>query len=371
LHRLHAVSTAKWCVTECMAEIRVMPSGRRQVVEKRLIVLQPLVTGHGERRPMTDLQEALGISRRNVYVLLDRLRRLPPIIAVAPPGGARAAKPRGMSGERDLVVEKAIVEAISANPGARLSLVVDVGRQAAENAGHSRPAAKTILRKMDALRSVVPEPSMIGRRVLLDACPVKLAVMHRGRLIPQTLAFLIDLESTELLGWGGAWVGDDAAAMLGAISCARRWTRGLRQVRGIAAEVASMEVIVPPCFEFGSVASIPPLLRLSKGGPRSSGVRLRRLLGPSVAGILLIPRADRTVDHMDPKDATEWVTIERKALPVLLEGRFRGGIPAQAHEQSDSAIPHDALDQIVNILATLKPALEATSSILTGRPSRR
>lgn len=88
-----------------------------------------------------------------------------------------------------------------------------------------------------------------------------------------------------------------------------------------------------------------------RGGPRSRGVRMRRLMGPEVAGITLLPRYDRSREWLDPDAASDWVVLDRRSLYPILQRQL---MPWAMQVVKRTGGPgHDALDEAVARLSRL------------------
>ncbi|MCU6455432.1 hypothetical protein LPN01_15225 [Sphingomonas sp. A2-49] len=361
LARLQRATGGDWSPQEQAYSFASMPLAERDRAVGRLLALEPMVTGGANRR-VADLEAELGIKRRNVYVLIDRLRRMPPAeaVAVRSRSGHRRAAVRGVEETRSTLIDRAVLDALAADPASNLATVVRQVQAAARAADISVPAAKTVSRRLDALRRAHGSTGAVGRHILVDEAPVRVAVSHDGRLAAQSLALVLDVDTSLVLGWGMASIGCGYSAIEAALTSFVLWHHRVREIRSVASTLERMEMVLPPGLRIGPRQDFDEPVRLLRGGSRTSGVRMRRLVGAAISGIALLPRFDRDREWLASDETEGWVVLDRKTMPLVMNQQLMSPIrSAEVTMLSGEAERPDALDESVEAIAQVRPLLKA------------
>lgn len=345
LAELRSATGGSWGLEDEMRAIAGLPGERAEEIRRRLFALVPLVSDRGRRGAVGEAAASIGVSRRSVHNLLERLIRLSPVEAVTPRAGAgrttRARAERAHAVDRDLI-DAELRSLLKEEWTATLATAVRRVSAAFREAGHDPPAALTVSRRLDAARSTLNMGEGIGARVLVGTSPIAAAGYREGRFVPLCVALIVDADDGTIMGWGSAAAWEGASALLNAIDDFAARSECLR-LRNVARSVVSFEVDAVPGVDPGVAGS-------TRGALTKAG--LKRLLGGAPAASLLRPRASRRVREIDDDELSTWLVLDRRTMPLVLEGIF--GMAPPPSEETRMPVRPDAVDELAGRLSQLR-----------------
>lgn len=350
-----------WRTRDVLIDLVAQPVARRDRMAERLVGAAALLEG-GRPGGVATVADGLGLGVRALYGLLERLRRMPPLDAVAPDGSGRSRAPRRISDvdPRTAALDVALAEALAEDAGLTLADAVRVAVSAAAAGGWRAPAAKTVSRRLDAARRSMGGIA-VGADVLLDWSPVCVAVDEGGGLVPQVLAVLTDATTGTALGWGLRGRDGLGQAFEDAAEILRGRLDGLRERLPVAARMRRFTAVLATDVARSLAAYDDARVAQSDGTARTAGVRLRRALGPRIGTIVLKPR--RTAVALGADDASEFVVLSRGQVEDVLRRQFATRDSAAGYVAAPSALPRpDALDDVFGVMNAIGWAARPRSS---------
>lgn len=363
LTRLALESGGTWNPESEHERIKALPTSVRNEVVRRLDALVPLLAVSNPGVAAADAAAALlGLSRRNVYHLLMRLKRLPPVDGVGVRGTSVAARrrsdPRG--GARGDLLDDAIRDLLRTRPDARLAEFVSRARSAVEGTGQPPPAAKTVSRRLDALRAgAAAVAGPVCRRILLDESVVNVAVDRHGVPLVSSLGLLVDPDSRLILSWGLSSVRDGMPATTVAASHLSRYIAGIREKWIVADTLSSATLVLPEIAASSMPRDSEGVIDVVIAGPRIKGMRLRRVLGAGVGPLLFRPR--NKLSTVGPGEEGGWHVLDVVPAAKLVIQAIRDHNAAiratVVKSSSDAGRPKDALDDVGRIMNDARPGL--------------
>lgn len=348
LEDLKATTGGTWSSREQMDAVSALPGARASEVVERLLVLCPIVAGRSPRGAIMTASERLGIARRTVHYLLDRLAIEPPVEAVTPRAGSgrttRTASRQTVDPRLELI-DAELARLLEQN---RAVTLADAGRHLMRvlgERGHAPPAALTVSRRLDMMRTKLGVAAGLGARVLVATSPIAAAGYSDGAFVPLCAALIVDADAGTVLAWGVAPVWRGGSALLSAILSYEEQVDDLRSL-GAAKELEAFEVVLPP-----DVLGAPSIEASGRGPLTKAG--LKRLLGGAPAASILRPRASRLRREINEKEMMSWLVLDRRTVPLVLGGQFA----ISGLRKAPSSARPDALDGLAGRLSQLRQSI--------------
>lgn len=349
LRALRDAVDGSWRPGDVLIDLLSQPAARRDRMAERLVGAAALLTG---RRSVgvAPVADGLGLSVRALYGILERLKRMPPLEAVAPDGSGRTQVSRGPADAdpRIAALDVALAEALAEDPGLRLADAVRAAAVVAAAGGWRAPAAKTVSRRLDVVRFGAGG-GVVGAYALLDWSPVRVALVEGGVLVPQVLAVVADATTGSALGWGLRGRAGLGEALSDAAEILREGVDALRERLPVAQRMDRFSAVLATDVPRSSIGYDDDRVVLSDGTVRTAGVRLRRALGPRIGTIVLEPR--RTTTAVQAQEVSDFVVLSRRQVEAVLRRQFATREPAVG-SVADSTAPArpDALDDVVRMM---------------------
>lgn len=251
----------------------------------------------------------LGVSRRQFYRLLTKLRALGPVKALVPgmQNVARASSAREGLAEP---IEAALVQALRQEPDAKITKLESMVAAHCARRGLIPPTEWMLRQRVHALRAsgTIPRDAVFGARIAVDQINIDLPVLTAGGFVKfGTVTAIIDRSTRLILGASISVEGWHTGLSLAIDDMRRkRITQFANERFPIAVRVSELTWVVPPRLEdFASAATelFPASTRISdvnviSEGPRRHGELIMRLLGDRLGPY---PFRSRNMPGSDPE----------------------------------------------------------------------
>lgn len=368
LKSLASATMADWSPEAEERRIASLPGAIGSRVRRRVELLAYLV-GEGDAgiAAVDGVAVELGVRRRNVYVLLDRLRRMPPLEAVAVRGASSSpwAPDRRMGGgDGDAsVVDAAVRDLLVRRPDAGLAEFVEAVTAASAAAGRRAPVAKTVARRVDVLRGTQDTGKAgLCSHILLDEAVIMLAVASASGPRVTSMGMVVDVSSGAILSWGLASLRDGGPATASAASGLAGEERALRERWPIAAVARSATLVLPEGVDPDHAGDRAERVAVVRTGPRKSGTRLRRVVGEGVGSIRFRPRHDPRITELPSDAGPGWTVVEPRMVPIVVdravaEHNARAALRLCGEPRAGDGVRHDALDATLELIGGVAPGL--------------
>ena len=272
-----------------LALLSAQAADKQEVVEERLRAIDDYLK-HPDAT-VTDVDAAaarIGVSRRQFYRLLAKMRVLGPVRALVPglQNVARASAAREGLAEP---IEAVVVEALLREPDARITKIQGLVADRCVELGLAPPTEWMLRQRVHALRANGPiDPgAQFGSRIVVDQVSLDLPVQHFDVARFGTLTAIID-RSTRLVLGASILPGDGIGIGLAeALSDMRRTRMPAFKKQGfpVAPQLSELTWVAPPGLESLASAIVSnadgqrPEVNVISEGPRRHGELILRLLG--------------------------------------------------------------------------------------------
>lgn len=274
-----------------LALLSKQPADKQAIMQERLEAIDNYTRLSAPSVEDVDSAAArLGVSRRQFYRLLAKLRALGPVRALVPGLQNVTRKSAAREGLAE-PIEAVLVQALRSEPDAKIAKLESVVSAHCAKQGLEPPKEWMIRQRVHALRAsgIINPDSMFGGRIVVDQISIDLPV-HRasGTVRFGTLTAIIDRSTRLLLGASISVDGWNAG--LGAALTDMRRTRMPtfhEQRFPVAVRLSEVTWVVPPGLEsFAGViaedanaSTSPPSVNVIGQGQRRHGESIMRLLG--------------------------------------------------------------------------------------------
>ena len=270
-----------------LALLSAQADDKQAVVEERLRAIDDHLK-HPDAT-VTDLDAAaarIGVSRRQFYRLLAKMRVLGPVRALVPglQNVARASAAREGLAEP---IEAVLMGALQREPDARITKIQGLVAARCTELGVTPPTEWMLRQRVHALRAngTVDPGAQFGSRIVVDQVSLDLPVQHFDVARFGTLTAIID-RSTRLVLGASILPGDGIGIGIAeALSDMRRLRMPVfkKQRFPVASQLSELTWVAPPGLESLASAIVSKAdgfgLNVISEGPRRHGELILRLLG--------------------------------------------------------------------------------------------
>lgn len=354
------------------ATLLALPAATQAAVVQRLRMLDEyLALSEPTAADAARLAQALGMSERNFYRLVGKLRDHGPVAGLAPNFRLRQRPSAAVDGLGD-VAELALERLLQANEDARWKDVVDEVLTSCRLAGVEPPSPATIRRRLLALRAEgrlrEKGERIFGETWLLDQTAITLTVQS-GEAVRYVVATLLIDRQTKLIAGAGLLSESDAES--GVVSALiDAWSRVPEfavAALNVASKLRDFHWVLPEGVSGSGFMLSPGLTRTSGLGSRRHGEAIFRLLGNRLGPYTLLIRSTADPADIDDQLATAPVTFKkaeelvRHAVEKWNDGILQQ-VPAVKAGRGRNARRSRLIELMQKMTNTFLPALSASSA---------
>lgn len=294
---------------------------------------------------VSDVDEAaaqVGVSRRQFYRLLTKVRALGPVRGLLP-GLQNVARSSVATEGLDEPIEAILIQEMKRDPAIKIAQLESLVVARSDELGFDRPSEWKLRRRIHALRAsgIVGSNIEFGRSLVVDQIAVDLPVRDRGAAYYAGVTLIID-RNTRLIAGGSVTVGDGIGLGIGQAlaDMSRRKVDFSTSGIPVATKLERLTWVVPPGLErHASEASGRVDARGRKiaaevvdRGARRHGELIQRLLGDRLGIYHFRTRSELGVDaEVAPEGSIDDVEFASRVIrhcidswnKRLMQGRIR------------------------------------------------
>jgi hypothetical protein len=356
------------------ATLLALPAATQAAVVQRLRVLDRyLGVAEPTAADAAQMAQALGMSERNFYRLVGKLRDHGPVAGLAPNFRVRQ-RPSAAADGLGEVAETALERLLQANEDARWKDVVDEVLSTCRLAGLEPPSSAAIRRRLLALRAEgrlrEAGEKIFGETWLMDQTAISLTVQNGEAVRYAVVTLLIDRQ-TKLIAGAGLLSEENAES--GVVSAlADAWSRVPRFAAAdlnVASKIREFHWVLPENVSGSGFMLMRGITQKSGLGPRRHGEAIFRLLGNRLGPYTLLIRSTAAPGDIDDQLVTAPITFEKaEELVRHTVGTWNDGILEQVSAvkagRGRTARRRRLIQLLKQMTDTFLPALSSPSASL-------